>query len=319
MKHNRRVAIAMLVLALLMAASGCSAGGDAAPGPAAAARAADWLVATHQNDDGGFSSFSTGAGAAPSDAVGTIDALPALVAAADPAPALDYLRADSAALQAAAAGDGGQAGKIVLALVAAGVDPAAFAGHDYVADLAAHLGDDGAYAADPFKQSLAMLGLVAAGQEVSAPAVAWLEGSQGAGGSWDDGFGTLDNADATAMAVMALLAAGRAADDPSVAAAVDFLAGSQMAEGGWGYGAGLPAGANSTAVVLQALLALGEDITATEGRWARAGGSPLEALLAFQGDSGAFQADFGDGPADDFYSTVQAIPAAAGRALPPEG
>ena len=62
----------------------------------------------------------------------------------------------------------------------------------------------------------------------------------------------------------------------------------------------------------------GEDVTATEGRWATAGGSPLDALLAFQGDSGAFRADFGDGPADDFYSTVQAIPAAAGHTLPPQ-
>ena len=316
MMHKRVTLVLWLLVALVIA--GCS-GGAATLGSAAAERAAGWLVDTHQNEDGGFTGFSTGAGQAPSDAVGTIDALPALAAGGDATAALDYLRANGPALQAMAAEDGGQAGKIVLALTAAGVAPADFAGHDYTADLAAHLGDDGAYAGDPFKQALAMLGLVAAGQGVPEAAVAWLEGSQGAGGSWDDGFGTLDNADATAMAVMALLAAGRSAADPSVAAAVDFLAGSQAAEGGWSYGAGLPAGANSTAVVVQALLALGEDVTATEGRWARAGRSPLDALLAFQGESGAFQADFGDGPADDFYSTVQAIPAAAGHALPPVG
>jgi hypothetical protein len=38
-------------------------------------------------------------------------------------------------------------------------------------------------------------------------------------------------------------------------------------------------------------------------------------LLAFQSETGAFQADFGDGPFDDFYSTVQALPAAAGRSF----
>ena len=38
---------------------------------------------------------------------------------------------------------------------------------------------------------------------------------------------------------------------------------------------------------IQAVLA---NVTATEGRWATAGGSPLDALLAFQGDSGAFRA-----------------------------
>jgi hypothetical protein len=42
----------------------------------------------------------------------------------------------------------------------------------------------------------------------------------------------------------------------------------------------------------------------------------LNALLLAQGESGAFQADFGDGPFDDFFTTVQAIPAVAGKAFP---
>ena len=310
--HKRVIFVALLLLALV--AAGCSCGADAGPGAAAAERAADWLIDTFQNDDGGFTGFSTGTNQAPSDVVGTIDALPALAAAGDSVPALDYLRANGAALQAMAAEDGGQAGKIILALRATGVDPADFEGHDYTADLAAHLGPDGAFAVDPYKQALAMLGMAAAGQEVPTAAVDWLEGSQSAEGSWDDGFGTLDNADATAMSIMALLAAGRSADAPSVAAAVDFLATAQAAEGGWSYGAGLPASANSTALVVQALLALGIDPAATDGQWARNGRSPLAALLAWQGESGAFQTDFGDGPFDDFYSTVQAIPAAAGHA-----
>jgi hypothetical protein len=317
MVQKRIVLLVLLLLALIVA--GCSGGAEAAPGPAAAERAATWLADVHQNDDGGFTAFSTGAGQAPSDVVGTIDGLTALAAAGDATPALDYLRANGAALQAMAAADGGQAGKIVLALRAAGVDPADFAGHDYTADLAGHLGPEGAFAGDPYKHALAMLGTAAAGQTIPAAAVEWLENSQSAGGSWDDGFGTLDNADATAMAVMALLAAGRSADDTAVAAARDFLVAAQPTEGGWGYGAGLPASANSTALVIQALIALGVDPTATGGEWAKAGRSPLDALLAWQGESGAFQADFGDGPSDDFYSTVQAIPAAAGRTLPPEG
>ena len=148
-----------------------------------------------------------------------------------------------------------------------------------------------------------MLGVAAVGQEIPATAIDWLESNQSAGGSWDDGFGTLDNADATGMAIMALLAAGRSPDDAAVAAAVDFLTTSQAAEGGWSYGAGLPVSANSTAVVIQALIALGIDPTATDGSWAKTGRSPLDALLAWQGESGAFQADFGDGPFDDFYST----------------
>lgn len=317
MMYKKVVLVLWLLLALVIA--GCSGAADTAPGTAAAERAAGWLVETHQNDDGGFTGFSVGANQAPSDVAGTIDALPALAAADDSAPALDYLRANNTALTAMAAEDGGQAGKIVLALRSAGVDPADFEAHDYVADLAAHLGADGRFAADPYKQALAMLGLAAAGQEIPAAAVDWLEGSQSTGGSWDDGFGTLDNADATAMAVMALLAAGRSAADPSLAAASDFLATSQAAEGGWSYGGGLPVNANSTAAVVQALIALGIDPATTAAPWAKGGRSPLDALLTWQGENGAFQADFGDGPFDDFYSTVQAIPAAAGLTLPPEG
>jgi len=298
----------------LMAVAGC-----AAPESSAASRAAAWLVATHQNDDGGYSSFSAGANQAPSDAIGTLDALPAIAAGGgDTAPLLAYLSANGAALAAVAAEDGGQTGKMVLALIAAGADPTAFAGQDLLGLLEGHLGESGAFGVeDAYKQSLAVLALSAAGQAVPEPAMAWLESRQAENGSWDDGFGTTDNPDATALAVMALLAAGRTAGDPTVAAAVDFLAGAQAAEGGWAYGPGLPPSANSTALVIQAIIALGEDPTAVEGRWAKAGRSPQESLLAFQGESGAFQADFGDGPFDDFFSTVQAVPAAAGRALPP--
>ena len=66
-----------------------------------------------------------------------------------------------------------------------------------------------------FNQSLAMLGLSAAGEAMPDSAVAWLLAQQAPAGdmagSWDDGFGTAGNADATAMAIMALVAAGRPA------------------------------------------------------------------------------------------------------------
>ena len=317
---HRRTTTALLTLWLaLLAVAGCNGGASADPGADAAARAARWLATTHQNDDGGYTNFSAGAGQAPSDPAGTVDALLALAAAgSDTDPALGYLRANGAALQTVAAESGGQAGKVLLGLVAAGADPRDFAGIDLIGPLVERQTAAGDYGvADAFNQSLAMLGLVAAGEKLPETAAIWLEGKQAADGSWDDGFGTIDNPDATAMAIMALLAAGRAPDDAAVVAAADFLAEAQAAEGGWSYGPGLSPDANSTAIAIQALVALGEDVTATDGRWAQAGRSPLSALLDFQSDSGAFQADFGDGPFDDFLSTVQAIPAAAGRAWPP--
>ena len=319
---TRRVGYGALLLLALLAAVGCSMVSEDAPasgpGDAAAARAAEWLVANHQNDDGGYTSFSAGANAAPSDPAGTLDALLALAAArVDTEPALAYLRANGTALEATAGEGGGQLGKLVLALDAAGADPRDFAGVDYVAALAGMMDEAGSFGApDAFNHSLAVLGLAAAGETIPAESVAWLENLQAADGSWDDGFGTAGNADATAMAIMALLAAGRSAGDASIAAAADFLAGAQADGGGWAYGAGLPTSASSTALVIQAIVALGEDPADAASRWARDGQSPLDALLRFQSESGAFQTDLGSGPVDDYYTTVLAIPAAAGRAWP---
>jgi hypothetical protein len=109
--------------------------------------------------------------------------------------------------------DGGSAGKLLLGLSAAGENPRDFAGTDWVALLTAQLGDDGAMnIATPFGQSLAILGLAAASEPVPPAAADWLlarqSSDEGLDGSWEDGFGTLGNSDSTAMAIMALLAAG---------------------------------------------------------------------------------------------------------------
>ena len=56
---------------------------------------------------------------------------------------------------------------------------------------------------------------------------------------------------------------------------------------------------------------LGEDVVNEAGEWAKDGRTPMSALLAWQGESGAFQADFGGGRQDDFFSTAQTLPALA--------
>lgn len=315
--RTRSRVVLLVVLAVLI--SGCATANNTLQ-LAAAHNSAEWLETTHQNDDGGYSSFSSGANQAPSDPAGTVDALLALAAARrHTEPALDYLEANDEALWDYASENGAQAGKVVLALSAARANPQGFAGHDF-AELLRPSGEDGAAPGvdNAYGQSLAILGRAAVGARGQETPAAWLESRQAANGSWDDGFGTVDNPDATALAIMALLAAGRSIDSPSVVAAADFLASAQAVEGGWAYGAGLPVSVNSTALVIQAINALGEDPTRGDGRWARDGRSPLATLLSFVGDSGAFQADFGDGPVDDFFSTVQAIPAVAGETLPIE-
>lgn len=284
-----------------------------------------WMVREFQNDDGGYALFSSGANQAESSVAGTLDAVLALAAAGyspaarypgEPAAPLEYLLEHVDDVIVFAEANGGQAGKVVMALTASAIDPRTFGGHDFVATLTGHLEPSGAYGvADPFKQATAILGLVAVGEDVPAAAVEWLEGLQEPGGSWSDGFGTNDSADATAMAIMSLLAAGRTTASPSVQAARAFLADTQLA-GGWAYGPGLGAGANSTALVVQALSAMGEVWYTTSGPWVVEGQSPLAALMSYRSETGAFQSDFGQGPFDDFYATVQAIPAAAGRPFP---
>jgi hypothetical protein len=292
----------------------------------AAEQAALWLMNEAQNDDGGYASFGSSANASPSTIAGTLDAVLALAAAdLDPAAPMSgqtntpitYLTDHGADVIAFAQENGGQAGKVILALTAAGLDPRHFAGHDFAGQLSDQLDASGSLGAtDPFKQAVAILGLVAAGQPVPAEAVDWLVDRQAANGSWDDGFGTVDNPDATAMAIMALVAAGRNANDTAIASAVEFLAAAQGTDGGWAYGPGLPTSANSTSLVVQALSALDEDWTSTGGRWAKEERTPLLALLSFQSESGAFQADIGQGPVDDIYATVQAVPAVVGQPFP---
>lgn len=292
----------------------------------AARRAVFWLVNSHQNADGGYTNFSAGSDQAPSDVPGTLNAILALAAAGYPADfpysgrissPLRYLRAHADDVAAYAEEDAGQAGLLILALTAAGENPRAYGEQDFVSGLANRLARDGDFGAPgAYKQSLAMLGLAAAGEPVPNAALEYLLSLQAENGSWDDGFGTPDNPDGTALAVMALLAAGTPADAEPVQAARDFLMASQVDGGGWEYGAGFGANANSTALVIQALSALGEDWYSPDSSWAAGGVTPLQALLSFQGTSGAFQSDFGQGKFDDFTATWQGILGVTGRPLP---
>lgn len=286
--------------------------------------ASAWLVSNHRNDDGGFTSFSMGANSGPSDVGGTVDALLALAAAgSDVAPSLVYLRDNVDSAVAYAAQDGSTAGKLVLALSLAGEDAHSIEDNDFVVSLTGHLSPTGQYGVSTaFNQSLAILGLAAAGESVPEQAVEWLIGLQETegelAGSWGDGFGTDGNADSTAMAMMALMVVDDTELDDALSEAATFLDQTKLQSGGWEYGLGFGENANSTALALQALYVLGEDVLSQESDWAKDGVTPLAALLSWQSETGAFQADFGDGRFDDFFSSVQSIPALAAVALAEE-
>ena len=332
---NRRVGTILIVLMLAIFGTTFMVNAAALEGtareiqaqPQSLESAVTWLVSTHQNDDGGYAQFSTGANVATSTVKGTVDALlaigatgyhPAIALVTETVSPIDFLHANSAEMQTTAQASGGDAGKLVMALVAAHQNSADFDGINYVDILASKFSTmTGQADTTVFRHSLAMIGMAAAGQPVPANAVAHLIGQQAVDGSWGDGFGTSKNADSTAMAIMALIAAGETPTSTAVANAKTFLTTAQTASGGFEYGPGFGANANSTALVIQALAALGEDFYTSGGAWdAGAGATPLAALLSFQSVTGAFQTDFGTGPFDDFFSTIGAIPAVAGRAFP---
>jgi len=313
------IAVGLLLLLLVttpVLASPSFQEGVPFPSPVEAQEAAvNWLVTTHQNSDGGYTSFSFGADQADSDIGGTIDALLALnYAGAERSGPLGYLAENVEDLVTYGLQDESTAGKLVLALSTAGLDPRDFEGEDFVVTLTTHLSQaEQSNVKIAFNQALAILGLAAAGESVPESSVEWLLSLQASdgdlAGSWDDGFGTMGNADSTAIAIMALIASGRSSEDDEITAALDFLGQAQLDSGGWEYGPGFGENANSTALVLQALVVAGEDLTSAGSPWQTKTVTPQTALLAWQSESGAFQADFGDGRFDDFFSTVQSIPA----------
>ena len=118
---------------------------------------------------------------------------------------------------------------------------------------------DGAY-----RQSMALLGLTAAKAPLPAPAVSWLVAQQCANGSYQayranvsepcsapdpEGF-TGPDSNSTALAAMALKAAGRSAQSARALAA---LLAAQNADGGWGYILGGASDVNSTGLALAAV------------------------------------------------------------------
>ncbi len=216
----------------------------------------------------------------------------------------------------AASGDAAKTGKAILAVVAAGGNPASFQGRDLNARLAAlYHSDTGAYQdGSTFAQSFAILSLEAEGATIPAAALTELESLQGTDGSWS--YGTTAPApgdgdtNSTAIALMALDRAGRHSAD---AAALTYLHSQQLSDGGFPYQNsstyGPPASdPDSDSIVLQALLTAGQDPESAS--WLQSGSSVLTQLRSMQGPDGGFSYP---GMGESAFTTSQ-VPAALMRA-----
>jgi hypothetical protein len=274
-------------------------------------RALTWMN-EQQNGDGSWSGF-TGPDPGP-----TCDAVLAYAAAGiDPysvtapnssASAMDYLSATASSFVTQSADS---AGKLALAVEAAGADAHDFGGIDIVSILtdswySPTLGAFGD-ANNPWHQAFSMLGLAGAGEPIPVSTTQTLTNLQDVDGSWTDAWG-FDKPGSTGLVLQALVAAGVPTDAPSVVSGVVALQNEQNIWGSWSA-FGSPS-ANSTAYAMQGLLAVGEDLETA--RWLKNGRSPYGALSDLQKADGPFTL----GHADDFFSTRQAVPALMGHHFP---
>lgn len=299
-KITSSILIALAVLA--MAPAPASAASDIVTNTAG--RATRWLI-TKQSADGGFGNgFAKG-----SDVSATADAIFALAGDASAkknvSSALGYLAAQvpSGKLKT------GQMAKIALAAKAAGANPRAFGGKDVLAEISKATNPKTGLIGDGvFTHALAMLALARGGASVPAQAVAALESLQTPAGGWAFTGAGAPDVDTTALAVQALIAAGRPSNTGAAGRGLGYLRSLQNADGGFPYQSpsayGTDTNANSTALVAQAIIAAGDQPES----WAAAGGNPLSALVNLQQKSGAiaFQAAFAD---DNILATTGAIPA----------
>lgn len=305
-------ALAAAVLLALLGGLGLAAPARAADEPGAAAQAAlGWLL-TRQQADGSFAGFDAGASA---------DAVFAIVAAgADPNGVLkngsspvSYLGTQAPAYAAKSVAG---AGKLTLAVVAAGKDPRSFGGVDLLARIQqGYSAASGRYGASATDQIYALLALAATGQPIPAQAAAALAALQLPDGGWSfDGTpASGSDTNTTALAVQALVAGG--ARGAALDTALAYLRGQQNADGGFPYAKSSPYGAdsdaNSTAAVVQALAAAGVDPRSLQQGQA----DPLSALVGFQNASGALRFQ-NSAPEDNDLATAQAIPALLLRPFP---
>ncbi|MDR1449401.1 MAG: hypothetical protein LBI84_04250 [Propionibacteriaceae bacterium] len=163
-----------------------------------------------------------------------------------------------------------------LALAVAGRNPSSFpaaAGpRDLFAEVASQVGPDGQIGAAPsaYTAALAVLALARSADGVPPALADWLEAQPCADAASDNyggfGFTPMDcasgDADSTALAIQALLAAGRSPDAPVLAAAKVWLETQQDPSGGWGTPGFSPVNANTTGLASQALRALGSSAPA---------------------------------------------------------
>ena len=210
----------------------------------------------------------------------------------------------------------------IMALVAAGKDPASYASLDYVAKLKSffdgtQLGDAALLNDDIF----GILALKAAGMSNTESIITGLKNFIVSHQNADGGFsflttGTSDT-NTTAAAIMALRAAGNSVSDLTVEKAVAYLRQSQNDDGGFPYDPksswGTESDGASDAWVIMALTAVNIDPSS----FTKAGKSVVLHLMSLQAEQGYYK--YQSASTEDSFSavtTAYAVLALTGKTLP---
>ncbi|HHT01756.1 MAG TPA: hypothetical protein GXZ96_03590 [Firmicutes bacterium] len=198
----------------------------------------------------------------------------------------------------------------MLGIMAAGYNPRAFQGTDYVQPLLGAQQANGSFAGQVAATAWAITALDLAGVAYDQEAaVSYLLGEQDASGGWRlAGDGDVD------LTAMVLIALSGHSDRPDVAAALaaglTFLESCRQvtADGMFFVSPGKAKSCESTAAALEALIALGEE-PLTDPRWSLDGKTALDGLLSFQLADGTYCHTAGGGP--NSMATYQALGALA--------
>ena len=197
----------------------------------------------------------------------------------------------------------GASAKVVMGAVAAGANPRRLGGVDYLARIAGTRRGAGRYGTTAFDQALAMLAMRAATGRVPRAAARTLIGLR-SGPGWNLALTSAEepDIDSTALAIIALRAAGTSCRSSAITGARRWIARQRVA-GGWTAYSGSPPSANSTALVARSDIACG-------GRATRA----LALLRSLQQRSGAIRYTTAE-PESRLLATTESVPALAGVSL----
>ncbi len=232
---------------------------------------------------------------------------------------LDYLRGEAADY---ADDSAARAGKLVLAIAAAGQDPRDFGGNDLVDILTSNYDEaTGAYGSNNWDQAFCILGLKAAGEAVPSEAVELLASRATQEGYWAYGpESTFSYVDTTGLVLQALIAGGQAPDSAVIQKAIAYLHSVQTEDGGFADRPAWPgedapdyANANTTALSVQGLLAVGEDPLSAS--WTISNTNPIDFLYSLQQSDGGLLW-IADSANSNLLATQQAIPAMVGKPFP---